>query len=443
MKDLFNISTITPLFIGDDKILSPYSDYIYKNGKVNYIDQNLLMQNIPDDRIDYFIEQINKSAAKKDNSKKFRLEEFIEQENIDIDKITKYSAFSYINPKAKQIKRFISTSGRIFIPGTSIKGALRTAVIYDYLKNTNDGENLINKLIEQLTKIEHNFSNKKNAVLQIENKLKFEKNYRNKKELFRSLNKILYPFQEQLREIIKNIETNPFGKDAKADFFKTILVSDTNTLFPEDCIYIDEIKRVKLKSTKPTGTPFLAELLQENTNLKFSVKQNKINENIFNKYYFSDFDINKLFQLVNRFSKDQLQNQLKSLPYNYHYNGIKKKIKDLLNLIENNIILIRIGANKTFFYNTIMSLLPKEQFNIFREIFRIGKNSKTNQLVRGDFPATQAFLFDNNDINNVLGWCRIDKAAASNTKNNDKEKNIEINDDMISLLSSKFKVSKK
>jgi len=449
MIEKLTIKALTPVHIGDDRKLSPYSDYIYTNGMIHYVDSDKLMSTLNDKQIESFIDGVNNSLKNtNDNKYKFRLSEFLRKEKIDIGEVSKYQLISEVDTKAKEIKRFISTSGRAYIPGSSIKGAIRTAILYDYLKNYNEGNKVLDNYSNSLKNISEEFAKIKEKIINIEKELLENINDREKKKnLSREISILIKPILDEFKKKSYDteyyFEKKLFGNDAKNDFMKCIIVTDTNSREWQDCIYVDEVNRKKIsKLEEKIGIPVIAEFLKEEKRFNFEIKLKPISDNIYNREYFKTIDLEKILSNADKFYREQLENETKILENN---DKTKKLIDKLNQILKSKNILIRIGGFKTFLYNTIMSLFSKEQFSLFREIYRIGATPKTNNLVRGKFPSTNSFLFDNESITDTSGWCEITKADAISEDDTSKKKrsNEKSEDIYLKLLQSGIKVRKK
>lgn len=137
MSNMFNLKliTISPVHIGCQETLSPYSDYIYKDEKIHIIDEDKLIEffksstNI-DNIIDEYMGTI-KGQASSSITKRHNLEDFFEKYGLKLEDFTAHSI--PCNAVIKQsIDRMTNTSGRPYIPGSTIKGAIRTSLLYHH-----------------------------------------------------------------------------------------------------------------------------------------------------------------------------------------------------------------------------------------------------------------------------------------------------------------------
>ncbi len=151
--NLFKIkaTVITPVSIGNGHQLSPYKDYFIKDGFVHYIDTNKLGQLLAEDEelMDEYVEGV---ANMEGNRSKFDIYSFIKNNlKVNPKEITKRTLF-YLGEKTNR-KLYIqeitkAPIGYPYLPGSSIKGALKTAYLFEYLINDSQGRAIAIKLLK-------------------------------------------------------------------------------------------------------------------------------------------------------------------------------------------------------------------------------------------------------------------------------------------------------
>ncbi len=130
------IQTITPVHIGNDKEYGPSEYYLGKSIKGNPIlvktDINEVFKSLSDEQRDEFIQHLTDPS--------FQLGDYLE--NVIGKKpseIKKYvSTVRCKNPQV--IREHIKTVEKPYIPGSSIKGAIRTAILYNILSYSDINE---------------------------------------------------------------------------------------------------------------------------------------------------------------------------------------------------------------------------------------------------------------------------------------------------------------
>ncbi|AZR72425.1 type III-A CRISPR-associated RAMP protein Csm5 [Anoxybacter fermentans] len=360
------LEILTPMHIGNGDVLSPYSDYIYKDGQIYYINHQKLEDFIfkldnASSLIDKFVDIIKKQASGNQSSK-YKLENFFEANNLDIKEFTDKIVDCNTDIKNKQILKCIYTGSRPYIPGSTLKGAIRTSLIYGYLKRNSYNLNEIISIWKQ--------------------------------------NKYSY------------IGQDIFGKFSR-DIMKFLQVSDTEP-FSDTDIEIIETYRVDIESGK-TKNPVVFECLKRNLSTKFSMtSKGKKNyhhlEDDFDYLYEQNEAV--IFDYINDFFEDAIKREISELKSKYKGKGenpflnIISFYEQLLNEImefkqNKNGAVLRIGAGKTFFENTINNIFSKNEFEEIKKIKKIKNNNP--------FPKTRTVVVDCEIIKNSLGWIKIYK----------------------------------
>lgn len=399
IKIKLKLKSISPVFIGSDdtKKLSPYSDYVQDDNTIKIIDQNKLNELLTknENLVDEYIKGISSFDESKTRSK-FDLKRFIKNKlKIQIDDIKK-EVYCVSGETGKTIiYRFINSSGRYFIPGSSLKGAIRTALYYYWLKSNKEGKDFLIKLADEVYSL---FSQKQELE---KKKINNQLNEIDQKKY----NKLKRPtsIKEELSKIFN--ETNLFGKNEASDA-RNLKISDSD--------FIGKVNFSVLKSIRfnlgnaNSGIPVWNIVMNQGSESEFEFSI----YNSFDNKFFSSFFDNKysfLFKIMNEFSKDIINNEINVFS-NFNNKEIKNKLnssiefyKKLLKLIEkskNEYCIFRLGAGKTYYDNSIGLLLVNnvnlndekynDIFNKFKNLLGIGKSSKYSKSLT-TFPITRNF----------------------------------------------------
>jgi len=131
---MFELTPLTPLHIGSGETLEPY-EYVILDDKLYQFSPEQLLMKLNQKEQDEFINLVESSPAE--------LQRFLQQRKglvaaldpnpipVAPDALQKYQT-QLDNPKADlTLYPFIKTSRKPFIPGSSLKGAIRTALVYD------------------------------------------------------------------------------------------------------------------------------------------------------------------------------------------------------------------------------------------------------------------------------------------------------------------------
>ena len=190
-----NFRVLTPVHISSGQTLTKY-EFIIKGSKFQFYSFDEIINYIDSKEIAKFLFDAG-------------LEEFFKHYNLNIKPT--YEIPFHSTPKDK-VYEFIKLKNSVYIPGSSIKGAIRTAYLYRIIKNDN---NLRNEFLN----------------------------------LIRSRN-----FKNFYRAIEKKID----------DIFRRILVSDSELFDPSGCLKVVEIKHKNLG--------LAVEVLTENFEFEIDIK---------------------------------------------------------------------------------------------------------------------------------------------------------------------------
>ena len=126
------LKTLSPVHIGDGEDYNSFS-FLARGSKLHFIDSTALQETLTQPQRDRLYQWLERER----NPSLYR---FLIQELGDTRLITKaiskprYSIALEGQPPQK-VFSFIKSSGKVYIPGTEIKGAFRTALLYKLMKN--------------------------------------------------------------------------------------------------------------------------------------------------------------------------------------------------------------------------------------------------------------------------------------------------------------------
>jgi len=357
------IKLLSPIHIGagEEKTLSPYADYIYQGGYVYYIDHNklenwILSQKNPAQIMDDLIDGIKERKG---------LKEFFDKYNLSVEDYATHRTTILGDPKKEKIKRIVTNAGLPYIPGSSIKGAIRTAILWKIQKNR---------------KIDF---------------INFMRRYSRKK------------FSYIGQDIFEKFDN---------DVMKFLQVSDTKTYSREE-IEVVNIKRISLTKPKITlsqrGIPSWVEVIRTQREVNFEMRQkgervNSIREELAG-YLFKKSGMADILTVLNEFSKKIIEFEINVLKNQYFNSVVEfyKRILDEIKNLTNKEAILRIGYGKTFFDNTIDLLFNPEEIDKIRKEENIGYSPKGKKLAN-PFPITRWICFDTQgNPEGVLGWVKI------------------------------------
>lgn len=266
------LTTITPIHIGAERDELFPMEFVHLNGKIYIINQTRLFKELKNkDRLGKLLEEIDT------RQEKFELSEFLKKnglltgEFLTKDGVTSYSIGNLNNLKPERIRPFIRNAfSQPYIPGTAIKGAIRTAIMWkilDYLKTNNNS--WFNKKVTKFINDELDFYEKNKRHLQ---KGQFKKTFfsrgeRDKKGKPGKSGLLELIFQRFLLEGAKEF-------DPHTDILRALKISDTKPL-DKDALEIENVK--VLSAGKGLSKPTYPEVIPKDKELTFILT---IEENI-------------------------------------------------------------------------------------------------------------------------------------------------------------------
>ncbi len=370
------ITTLTPVCIGDGQKLSPFSDYKLKGDKLIYLNQEVIKKalekqpNLIDDYVRGIISGMDNTGNK------FDVESFFyHRAKLDLSSLKLKEVDSTAQPKGnKNLYTILKQVGKYpYIPGSSLKGAIKTALLYNWLiENNNDWcENYL-KLLD------------KNSSLT----------------------------QEELKDKKKKFEDILDNQLKKFEF----AVSDSD-IFPENSIKVIDTKRLHLKEGKFI-IPQTWEAIKENNNVSISISSIKTEAvelinwteicSIINQYSQNSND--QEWEIFKNFRNEK--NKLSDNLFSF-YETIKKSI----NNADDKTCYLRLGSGKGYYFNSIgLALFKTDRTNnkvLFYKFLRQMKFkvSKKYRLQAKEFPLTRVIDFKNQE---PLGWIKMELIKEKN-----------------------------
>jgi CRISPR type III-A-associated RAMP protein Csm5 len=149
------LTTIGPLSILADsgRDLSPYADYIVseKGDSLYYVNHRQVEAELAQNPqlIDEYVAGIKDSMD--NNRSNFNLSKFLTDKlELDIEDFDRVPAQGKWRGKKRNIQAVVKDAGRLYLPGSSLKGAMRTAILYCWLAYDEGGEVEIQKIVKVL-----------------------------------------------------------------------------------------------------------------------------------------------------------------------------------------------------------------------------------------------------------------------------------------------------
>ncbi|MCT4596996.1 MAG: type III-A CRISPR-associated RAMP protein Csm5 [Vallitalea sp.] len=303
-QERIKITVLSPVHIGNGDVLSPYTDFIINNGRIVILDSQKLFEKIEPHVMEKYLQRIKKT--KSNNSNKYTLSKLIYENNIDYTdcEITE-SEFIYSN-KQSEIQMHIKTKDQLYIPGSSIKGAIRTTMMYD-IHNQIQGCKKKNRLTEK-------------KELELINKLDNHNNIMN-----------IFSYNIGLKDAyIEKLDNVSYTNSLLYNMKKSDEDREQNHIYSQ-CIDVG----CQLSTTIS---------FYKNLDNRYDILRNHIDANVV-----STVD---LFKIINNFYYSYIEDEIQELSYTKDLNNVKDRYNKLIEHINksrnnNKSCVLRIGSYKT------------------------------------------------------------------------------------------------
>ena len=384
MKQKYKLETITPVHVGSGETLN-FMDGYYANGTWHRIDLDKVLQHPATD-----INTLTSEMSQRD----FRWSDYFSRHNMNGAELSTYSLLCAQSPETTDIREAIKSVGfRPYIPGSSIKGAIRTALLSDLINN-DDNKQLMDDSSAHLNReIEKGASSRRRQE---------------------------YP--------ARKIEELAFGKDPNHDLLRALQVSDTEPL-QSDALAIETAWTVTLNQNNEleqkiegnTEYKNFVEVLQGVQTLTFTLKIDDwlFDDPAYDRLRFNDTQYGAIYSISDVCygrNKSLIEKEIEF--YDSHnfatlhnlYNDLKK----INNGLPDGVFMLQIGWGTGYLSNTVTgSFTEEEEASIelmaLRERYRLGR-SRSNQHDPYDpreFPKTRRILYRGQNPIAPLGWVKI------------------------------------
>jgi len=370
-----SIDTISPVCISDtkDKVLSPYTDFVVRKGRINYIDHSKMDSFFTGDPglVKIYTNRIK--SLYRGNRSEFSLVDFIENDlGASIESLTRIS-LDYKGERYNSKNNIICVvrnAGEPYLPGSSIKGAIKGALLYHWLSETPGGRNALTHIFNA---IENNLDSRK------------------------------------LELAISNVISPLFGstKDMSANEYNKFRVADSS-LFSENDLAVYHVERLHMKKGI-TQIPVDLEAIDtgKRCNTSISLGGNFSGE----RGWLNNLEFHQLYNIINSFSRQNIEHDWQDLDDHVHDIENGSLYDNIFNFYENmseemdkpgnNVIYLRLGTGKGFLHQTIGLAIKKKDpssYNKYYKQLRLGRRSNDQ------FPATRLFALPQGL---PLGWIKI------------------------------------
>lgn len=346
------IETLSPLHIGKGDSLTSVGEYVATSNRIRIIDQVHLRgllekKNLQKEYLAYIL-----NYAKNTHVWDFFTDQQIEQE-IQYTREFLLNA-NVFNPESNNILELATeTCAQKYIPGSSLKGAIRTLVFAWCIGADNELKSKIERCIAS--------------------------------------HDDLYTIRKQ----ILNEEEAILNKD-----FNLFRIEDS-ALVDDQHIVAEISKRQHLFGVKTEGLDNLRECIASGTKIRTAISLNPKAADS-NLQWMNRDDLTGLFQVINTVMNQYIDHEIKLLGRSTH--AIAKEVcnnlrelKKQQNQFGNDAALLRIGKGKAFIFQVILPMLSeKAQDRIMQLLVR-------DPEVRANYPKTRVLT----ESNQMFGWVKI------------------------------------
>ena len=381
MKQKYQLQTITPVHIGTGETLN-FMDGCYTNGRWYHIDLDKVLAH-PSTDLNALTSEMSQRG--------FRWERYLQQHNTDLSELSAYNLSCLQNPEDVEIREAIKTIGdRPYIPGSTLKGAIRTALLGEVLSESDEIYS------ESLSRLETLIDQEPRGN----------------------------PRREQPAQ---RIESLAFGKDPNRDLLRALHVSDTMPVDSDTLeiglawtLTLDQNDQLVQKIDRGREYKNFVQHIQTGQRLTFTLK---IDEILFREQEKTRLDFSPLQEKVLRdiaevcrSATDVLMRSEQDFFDYYHLPEIANVYDRLI--VENNKLpeggfLLQIGWGTGYRANTVASLYTEDEeppidWMDLRERFRLGESRSQRGYYDGrEFPKTRRISYRGQNPIAPLGWVKI------------------------------------
>ena len=382
MKQKYQLQTLTPVHIGSGETLN-FMDGCYANGRWYRIDLDKVLAHPSTD-----LNALTSEMAQRG----FRWERYLRQHGSGLSELSAYSLLCPQSPEEVEIREAIKTvHNHPYIPGSTLKGAIRTALLGEIL---NENSDIYSETLNQLENL-------------------IDQGPRGN------------PRREQPARQIENLT---FGRDPNRDIFRALQVSDTMPLDSDSLeigmawiVTLNQNDRLVQKTDRGQEYKNFVQQIQYGQNFTFTLKIDELlfREREKTRLGFSDTQKEILQDIaeVCRSDADALMQSEQDFFDYYNLSEIANfydKLIGLNNTLPEGAFLLQIGWGTGYHANTVTSLFtndkesPEDLQMDLRERFKLGESrSRRGNYDEREFPKTRRILYRGQNPIAPLGWVKI------------------------------------
>ena len=382
MKQTYQLETITPVHIGTGETLNHIDGY-YANGRWHRIDVDKVLAHPAAD-----INALTSAMGRRE----FRWQQYLQGRNMDPEEFSAYSLPCPQSPETNDIREAITILGnRPYIPGSTLKGAIRTALLSEFI-DRDDAH--------------------------------FKKNL----EYLIGLAKQRPRGNPRRETPARKMEQDILGINPNKDLLRALHVSDTTPLESESLeigmawtVTLNQNNQLVQKVEGNREYKNFVQQIQTKKRLTFTLK---IDELLFREREMKRLEFNGLQQEVLhdiaevcRSATNYLMDIELEFFQKYRFSemaNLYDRLIQLNNDLPEGAFLLQIGWGIGYHANTVTSLFtndtesPEYLSMDLRERFKLGESrSRRGQYDDREFPKTRRILYRGQNPFAPLGWVKI------------------------------------
>ncbi|MEO1417506.1 MAG: type III-A CRISPR-associated RAMP protein Csm5 [Bacteroidota bacterium] len=427
-KQNINLKVLSPVCIGNDQTetLSPYADFVISEDgdEVIYIDHAefafLLNER---GKVQDFSHQIVENID--NNRSRFRLREYITDTlEADLDEVSRKRLpnFGIKHGERHQVKATLKSGGKPYISGSTLKGAIRTALLHHWLEEEPAGQHLLKQAYKTILLPSNQAKVKQLGELRFRKKSSRLNGYEFKR---------MKDLERELERLVKSLldESQLFGdlrSKEVAPFSQLIQVSDSQSFSTSD-MAVYQAQRVRLaplggrrdQRRKGGDIPQPREAIQSGSQSNFSVTLRPGIE----KFGIKNLGQNhprQLLEIIRTWSKACIGLELDHLDQAYDMPSKPAKAAlsefygKMYDQAKSGKIFLRLGQGKTYYENSLgVALLnyadklqqQEGEDQLIPEQFRKFRKMALDVSLRSDlFPITRSITTIGHQ---PMGWVEL------------------------------------
>lgn len=382
MKQKYLLETITPVHIGSGYTLN-HTDGFYANGRWYQIDLDRVLNHPTTD-----LNALTSEMSRRD----FRWQRYLSQSNLDPDQFAIYSMPCQQSPETGEVQEAIKTMGnQPYIPGSTLKGALRTALLSH---SVDQDDKVFNEGLKHLS----NLTNQQARG------------------------------NPRRETPAKKIEQHAFGDNPNLDVFRALQVSDTEAIIGQSLeigtawtITLNKNDQLVQKINNGREYKIFVQQFQVKQQLTFTLK---IDEQLFREQEKRRLNFNSqqqemltdIAEVCRTEVGVHMQDEQEFYDY-YNFPNIPDVYDRLIHendRLPEGAFILQIGWGTGYNANTITSSFtqsedaPEELWLDLRKRFKLGESrSRRGQFDEREFPKTRRILYWGQNPTAPLGWVKI------------------------------------